>query len=97
MSGGLRHGKPVGFRYIMGANVLIGLSKSSVVPFVANVRSENTWTSTRERKSTGWDSNPRFRITGAESSPLNDQCIFLNGIRRTRTVGTAANSGGPPG
>ena len=25
-------------------------------------------------ESTGWDSNPRFRITGAESSPLNDQC-----------------------
>src|SRR5262249_10090728 len=26
-------------------------------------------------KSTGWDSNPRFRITGAESSPLDDQCL----------------------
>ena len=25
-----RHGKPVGFRYIMGANVLIGLSKNRV-------------------------------------------------------------------
>jgi hypothetical protein len=25
-------------------------------------------------QSTGWDSNPRFRITGAESSPLNDPC-----------------------
>jgi hypothetical protein len=70
----------------MGANVLIGLSKSRIVSLVANVRSWNRWTSARERKSTGWDSNPRFRITGAESSPLNDQCLFFNGIRRTRTV-----------
>ena len=28
LSGGLRHGEPVGFPYIMGANVLIGLSKN---------------------------------------------------------------------
>ncbi len=28
----------------------------------------------RESKSTGWDSNPRCRITGAVSWPLNDQC-----------------------
>jgi hypothetical protein len=28
----------------------------------------------RGRKSTGWDSNPRCRITGAVSWPLNDQC-----------------------
>jgi hypothetical protein len=26
-------------------------------------------------QSTGWDSNPRRRITGAESSPLDDQCL----------------------
>ena len=26
-------------------------------------------------ESTGWDSNPRRRITGAESSPLDDQCL----------------------
>ena len=26
-------------------------------------------------KSTGWDSNPRRRITGAVSSPLDDQCV----------------------
>ena len=59
-----RHGKPVGFRYIMDANVFIELSKNYF-------------------ESTGWDSNPRCRITGAESSPLNDQCLFLIGIRRT--------------
>ena len=28
----------------------------------------------KETESTGWDSNPRRRITGAESSPLDDQC-----------------------
>ena len=63
-----RHGEPVGFHYIMGANVLIGLSKNTTV------------------ESTGWDSNPRFRITGAESSPLNDQCLILSGIREARTL-----------
>ena len=26
-------------------------------------------------ESTGWDSNPRHRITGAESWPLDDQCF----------------------
>jgi hypothetical protein len=26
---------------------------------------------------TGWDSNPRRRITGAVSSPLDDQCSAL--------------------
>jgi hypothetical protein len=29
----------------------------------------------KETESTGWDSNPRRRITGAVSSPLDDQCI----------------------
>ena len=29
-------------------------------------------------QSTGWDSNPRCRITGAESLPLNDQCILFS-------------------
>jgi hypothetical protein len=64
MSGGLRHGEPAGYRYIMGANVLIGLSKSRF-------------------ESTGWDSNPRRRITGAESSPLDDQCLYSSGTRGT--------------
>ena len=31
-------------------------------------------------KSTGRDSNPRRRITKAESSPLDDQCLFLCGF-----------------
>ena len=30
-----------------------------------------------KNKSTGWDSNPRRRITGAVSSPLDDQCGIL--------------------
>ncbi len=54
------HGKQVGFRYIMGAICLAGLSKS---------------------KSTGRDSNPRRRITGAVSLPLDDQCV--SGTRGT--------------
>lgn len=36
----------------------------------------NRWSNCqRTLQSTGWDSNPRFRITGAESSPLDDQCF----------------------
>lgn len=31
------------------------------------------------RKSTRWDSNPRCRITSAESSPLDDQCLLSAG------------------
>jgi hypothetical protein len=34
-------------------------------------------------KSTGRDSNPRRRITGAVSSPLDDQCVSLSGTRGT--------------
>ena len=30
-----------------------------------------------KNKSTEWDSNPRHRITGAESSPLDDQCLSI--------------------
>jgi hypothetical protein len=39
-----------------------------------------------ESESTGWDSNPRRRITGAESSPLNDQCDNHTGTRGARTL-----------
>ena len=49
----IRHGKAAGSRYIMGAEILVELSKI---------------------ESTEWDSNPRRRVTGAESSPLDDQC-----------------------
>ena len=52
----IRHGKAVGYRYIMGADRITRLSKIKLL------------------QSTGWDSNPRCRITNAESSPLNDQC-----------------------
>ena len=39
----------------------------------------NRWSNCqRTQQSTGWDSNPRFRITGAESSPLDDQCLSLS-------------------
>ena len=40
----------------------------------------------KETESTGWDSNPRRRITGAESSPLDDQCNHQNGTRGARTL-----------
>ena len=49
-----RHGKAVGYRYIMGTIAVPELSKRA--------------------ESTGWDSNPRPRLTRAESSPLDDQC-----------------------
>jgi hypothetical protein len=35
----------------------------------------------KETESTGWDSNPRRRITGAVSSPLDDQCNPIPSIR----------------
>ena len=39
-----------------------------------------------ESESTGWDSNPRRRITGAVSSPLDDQCDDRIGTRGARTL-----------
>ena len=39
-----------------------------------------------ETEGTGWDSNPRRRITGAESSPLDDQCNIRNGTGGARTL-----------
>ena len=48
---------------------------------------------------TGWDSNPRCRITGAESWPLDDQCLLSVGseglepsLARVRTECAAANT-----
>jgi hypothetical protein len=70
-----RHGKPAGYRYIMGANVLIELSKNELRFLRREWALPDKGVCTPERKSTGWDSNPRFRITGAESLPLNDQCV----------------------
>jgi hypothetical protein len=61
-----RPGKAAGCPYIMGAFL-------------------SSWSSCQRSKnyeSTGWDSNPRFRITGAESSPLNDPCLPLSNCRR---------------
>ena len=40
----------------------------------------------KEAESTGWDSNPRRRITGAVSSPLDDQCRIPSGTRGARTL-----------
>ena len=37
-------------------------------------------------QSTGWDSNPRRRITGAESWPLDYQCFAFSGIKGARTL-----------
>lgn len=66
-----RHGKAAGYRYIMGARSKIELSKSIFRTSFREVR--------RQRfpgtiKSTGWDSNPRHRVTKAVSWPLDDQC-----------------------
>jgi hypothetical protein len=67
----IRPGKAAGSRYIMGAKQRTKLSKI---------------------ESTGWDSNPdprqenARRITGAASSPLDDQRISFSGIRGARTL-----------
>ena len=37
-------------------------------------------------ESTGWDSNPRRRLTRAVSSPLDDQCLHRNGTGGARTL-----------
>ena len=34
-------------------------------------------------KSTGWESNPRCRVTSAVSLPLDDQCMYFSGTRGT--------------
>ena len=48
----------------------------------------------KETESTGWDSNPRRRITGAVSSPLDDQCYFSSGTRGARTLTRLVKSQG---
>ena len=40
----------------------------------------------KETESTGWDSNPRPRLTRAESSPLDDQCLHRSGTGGARTL-----------
>jgi hypothetical protein len=62
----VRHGKAVGYRYIMGTIAVPELSKRA--------------------ESTGWDSNPRPRLTRAESSPLDDQCLNRSGTGGARTL-----------
>ena len=37
-------------------------------------------------ESTGWDSNPRRRLTSAVSSPLDDQCLLRSGTGGARTL-----------
>jgi hypothetical protein len=37
-------------------------------------------------ESTGWDSNPRRRLTSAGSSPLDDQCLLRSGTGGARTL-----------
>src|SRR4051812_28002086 len=55
----------------------------------------------KESEGTGWDSNPRRRITGAGSSPLDDRCtrtirVGPEGLEpspaRLRAGGAAANT-----
>ena len=46
-------------------------------------------------ESTGRDSNPRRRITGAVSWPLDDQCLFFSsGTGGTRTLTRPVKSRG---
>ena len=52
----------------------------------------NHWSNCQRTKSTGWDSNPRRRITGAESWPLDDQCFSFSGIRGARTLADLVKS-----
>jgi hypothetical protein len=44
-------------------------------------------------ESTEWDSNPRRRITGAVSSPLDDRCLHRNGTGGARTLTTRLRAG----
>ena len=37
-------------------------------------------------ESTGWESNPRRRLTRAGSSPLDDQCLLRDGTGGARTL-----------
>ena len=61
-----RHGKAAGCRYIMGALD----HRCAAVPCAGLSKT----------KSTGRDSNPRRRITGAESSPLDDPCLSVGPV-----------------
>ena len=40
----------------------------------------------KRAESTGWDSNPRRRLTRAVSSPLDDQCLLRSGTGGARTL-----------
>ena len=42
-----------------------------------------SWAGLSKIESTGRDSNPRRRITGAVSLPLDDQCFLFSGTRGT--------------
>ena len=42
--------------------------------------------SSPNHQSTGWDSNPRYRLTKAGSWPLDDQCNSLCGIEAIHTL-----------
>ena len=61
----VRHGKAVGYRYIMG---------TMTVPRIV------------KEQSTEWESSPRCRLTGAESSPLDDHCLDRSEIGGARTL-----------
>ncbi len=77
----IRPGEAAGSRYIMGTNL-----DSSPWTFASLL----LWTSNvfllLSNQSTGWDSNPRRRVTNAESSPLDDQCTLI--ASRTRGART---------
>lgn len=70
-----RHGKATGCRYIMGAWLEAEFSKTKVA---VSLRETIAHHAERDgyHQSTGRESNPRHRSTGAASSPLDHQCSY---------------------
>ena len=72
-----RHGKAAGYRYIMGAESLVELSKNRVPG------------GTRTHVAAD---QPSVGARGAESWPLDDQCFSFSGIRGARTLADLVKS-----
>ena len=85
--------KHAGFQATPRADINFKAPSGSRTRTSAMARQQATATSWAHRitgrivkeQSTGWDSNPRCRITGAVSSPLNDQSLSPSGAGGTRT------------
>lgn len=93
----LRPGETVRCRYVMGAVSPGRIIREEIARRANDVSLQDN--RDRGQKSTGWESNPRCRITGAVSWPLNDQCVLSVGPdglepspARVRTECAAANT-----